>query len=240
MPRERVLFHSDGLRLVGDLYVPPGDGPWPGIVVCHGLGSRKERHADFGAYVAAQGLVALVFDLRGHGESEGKLDDHVLGDVGAAVEYLSARPEVAGKAVGIRGSSLGGHLAIQAAARLPSVRAAVAICPAPEDLLVDGLREVVDQGLPIPDVRLDLLTLPRFLRESDLRGAVRQVAPRSLLLIHCTGDQTVPYDRSMELYRLAGDPKELWLVSGGSHTAAQHDGSVHERTAKWLLRHLTP
>lgn len=240
VPRERVLFYSDGLRLVGELHTPPGEGPWPGVVLCHGLGSRKERHADFAAYIAAKGIAALAFDLRGHGESEGKLDGTAGCDVEAAVSYLAGRPEIDPKRIAVRGSSLGGHLAIHVAARAPQIRAAIAICPAPEQLLAESLRRMTEEGREVPDVRLDLQNLPRRLRESDLRRSVAQIAPRPLLLIHCTGDQLVPYDHSMELYRHANQPKELWLVNGGSHTTAQHDGAIHERTAKWLLRHLTP
>jgi dipeptidyl aminopeptidase/acylaminoacyl peptidase len=240
MARERVLIHSDGLRLVGDLYLPAGQGPWPAVVVCHGLGSRKERHADFASYAAAHGLAALAFDMRGHGESEGKLDGQTLADVDAALDFLRRRPEIDPDSIAVRGSSLGGHYAIHAAARTAEFKAAVAICPAPEDMLLEGLRRAVDEGLEMPEVRVDLANLPRYLRESDLRRSATLIAPRPLLLIHCTGDEVIPFDRSVELHKASGEPKELWLIPGGSHTTAQHDANTHERTVAWLLERLSP
>ena len=46
-------------------------GPWPAVIVLHGAGSRKENHADYARAAVAHGLVALTFDNRGHGETEG-------------------------------------------------------------------------------------------------------------------------------------------------------------------------
>ena len=54
------------------LWLPPGDGPWPAVIVLHGAGSRKENHADYARAAVAQGLAALTFDNRGHGETEGR------------------------------------------------------------------------------------------------------------------------------------------------------------------------
>ncbi|MHB1005968.1 MAG: alpha/beta hydrolase [Chloroflexota bacterium] len=240
MAIERVLIHSNGLRLVGDLYLPLGQGPWPAVVICHGLGSHKERHAEFAGHAASRGLAALTFDMRGHGESEGKLDGQTLADVEAALAFLKQRPEINPKAIAVRGSSLGGHYAIHAAARSLEFKAVVAICPAPEPMLLEGLRRAIDEGLDMPEVRVDLVSLPRYLRESDLRRSVTQITPRPLLIIHCTGDEVVPFDRSVELHKVAGEPKDLWLIPGGSHTTAQHDASTHARTVAWLLARLTP
>lgn len=240
MSRERVLFYSDGLRLVGELYLPAGRGPWPGLVICHGLASRKERHADFAAFVAAQGLATLAFDLRGHGESEGKFDGRALHDVHAALAYLAGRPEVDGSRLALRGSSLGGNLAIHAAATFAEVRACVAICPAPEQLLLEGLKKALASDLQLPDLRIDVLDAPRAWRERSLRTAVTRITPRPLLLVHALGDELIPASYSQELHDLAGEPKEIWLLPGGSHTSAQHDVAVHERTVAWLLRALTP
>lgn len=240
MARERVLFYSDGLRLVGELYVPAGAGPWPAVVVCHGLASRKERHADFAGFAAARGLAALAFDLRGHGESEGKLDRRAVCDIVAAVACLQRRSDIDPARLAVRGSSLGGNLAIHAAAECAEIRACVAVCPAPEQLLLEGLRRAVEAGVTSAEVRVDAIDLPRHLRERDVRQAVARIAPRPLALIHCLGDEVVPASASRVLYDLAQEPKELWLLPGGGHTTAQHDVAVHERTVAWLLDKLTP
>jgi uncharacterized protein len=49
---------------------------------------------------------------------------------------------------------------------------------------------------------------------------VRQIAPRPLLLIHGTADQTIPVSHTQRLYDAAGAPKELWLADGAGHCGA--------------------
>ena len=100
---------------------PPGA---PGVVVVPGLGSRKENHADMGEALAAAGMAALALDLRGHGASEGDLDGGVADDLVAGLDALAAAGH---PALGLRGSSMGGLLALHAAAGHPRVRAVVAI-----------------------------------------------------------------------------------------------------------------
>src|SRR4051812_45745314 len=41
-------------RLAYLLWEPETEPPWPGVVIVHGAGSRKENHADFARLAAAQ------------------------------------------------------------------------------------------------------------------------------------------------------------------------------------------
>ena len=71
-----VSYYSEGARLGAVLYVPDGAGPAnrrPGIVLCHGFTGIKELILpDYAQRFAAAGYVALAFDYRGFGESEGE------------------------------------------------------------------------------------------------------------------------------------------------------------------------
>ena len=70
-----VTFPSDGLTLAGDLHVPDGaTGPRPAFIVLHGfVGSKDKSHAEMMARLfEAWGYVALRFDFRGCGKSEGR------------------------------------------------------------------------------------------------------------------------------------------------------------------------
>ena len=56
------------------LWLPPGRrARVPAVMILHGAGSRKENHADFARAATRHGFVALTFDNRGHGETEGDL-----------------------------------------------------------------------------------------------------------------------------------------------------------------------
>ena len=135
-PQDIALRAPGGPELAGLLWPAPAGAP--GVVIVHGLGSRKENHADFAELVAGAGMAALAIDLRGHGASGGELDEGLAGDVIAGLDALAARGHAP---LGVRGSSLGGLLALHAARVDPRVRAAVALCPARPDRLAERLGE---------------------------------------------------------------------------------------------------
>src|SRR3954470_23927920 len=91
----------------------PASAPLATVVVLHGAGSCKESHFDFARACRADGLAAVCFDMRGHGESEGALDGRALADVAAMAALARDRTGV--DAVALRGSSMGGYLALAAA-----------------------------------------------------------------------------------------------------------------------------
>src|SRR3954470_15844414 len=185
---------TDGLAYT--LWLPEGD-PWAGLVIIHGAGSSKESHHDFARAARSAGLSAVCFDQRGHGESGGRLDGRVLDDVATVAELLGEVP------VALRGSSMGGYLAILAAERLGAA-AVVAICPASADGLLRGLRGG-ELGFPadLPAVQAfpaDVAAVEAFLAGPPLDPA-HLAAP--LLLLHAEGDERVPVAHSLELARIA-------------------------------------
>src|SRR5919197_5406540 len=109
------------------LWLPRLPPPWPGMLILHGAGSRKENHGDFGRACAASGWAALAFDQRGHGASEDGMSPAALADVSKMARFLSGIRGVDETRVCVRGSSLGGFMAIQAAATLDAIAGAVAI-----------------------------------------------------------------------------------------------------------------
>jgi pimeloyl-ACP methyl ester carboxylesterase len=200
----------------------PDKPPRGGMVVIHGAGSCKENHHDMARAARAAGLAAVAFDLRGHGETGGRLDGRALDDV-AAIASLLPRP------VALRGSSLGGWLAIAAAERAGAA-AVVAICPASSPGLAEGLRS------GRLDVPVDLAAAEALLAEHDL-GLVVERSPTPLMLLHARGDETVPFEHSVELHRRsAADPKRLVLVPGGHHRSIQHDAELQGESLRFVRR----
>jgi alpha-beta hydrolase superfamily lysophospholipase len=223
-PAAPALAVRDGLAYA--LWVPD-EPPAAGVVILHGAGSAKENHFDFARVALAHGLAALAFDARGHGESEGPFGPRALEDVRAMCDVILDHAP----AVALRGSSMGGFLAVHAGARDPRVGAVAAICPAPEDLLLRSLRA---GRLDFP-VNRDPVEM--WLETLSLRDAATALAPRTaLLLMHAEGDEQVPAAVSEELYLLAGRPKRLLLLPGGHHRSLQHDGEVQAESVRWILR----
>jgi len=220
--------------LAYSLWLPhSGPSPHPGVVVVHGAGSRKENHADFARLAMADGWAALTFDLPGHGASEPEFTGGAVDDVVAMVDLLATRPDVDPARVALRGSSLGGFLAICAAAAEPTVAGVIAICPASEDHLARGVR----QGRF--EMRIgDPLDLEAWLAAQDVGEAVERLAGRPLFLMHAEGDTQVPVERSEHLYERAGEPRKLVIAPGGAHTTVQHDSELQSVALRWLERRL--
>jgi alpha-beta hydrolase superfamily lysophospholipase len=205
------------------------------MVIVHGAGSRKENHGDFGRACAASGWAAIGFDQRGHGDSEDGMSPAALGDVGKMARSLAGMEGVDPARVCIRGSSMGGFMAIQATATTEQIAGVIAICPAGADHLRRGL---LSGSL---EMRLDpgaLTALEAWLTEHDLRRAVELMGSKPLLLIHASGDEQIPSEWSEELYACAPEPRKLIVLPGGHHRSAQHDAELHGVALRWLERNL--
>jgi alpha-beta hydrolase superfamily lysophospholipase len=224
LPAPPELGTHDGLSYA--LFRPQGE-PRAAMVILHGASSAKESHFDFARTAAAHDMAALAFDQRGHGRSEGDLGAGAVDDVLA----ICALAREHAPRIALRGSSMGGFMAIQAAAAGGDVDAVVAICPAPEDFLLRALRAERFE------FRADREGLEPWLEGCDLRASTASLAPRTaLLLLHAQGDDQVPYTISQDLFEAAGEPKRLLLVPGGHHRSIQHDVELQAEALRFVER----
>jgi pimeloyl-ACP methyl ester carboxylesterase len=216
-PTPPELGVHDGLAFA--LFIPEGE-PVAGVVILHGAGSAKESHFDFARGCREDGIAALAYDARGHGESGGSFGPGAIDDALAMVELLRAHAA----RVALRGSSMGAFQAIHAAAAAPNAQgeevcAVVAICPAPED----GLLRFLRSGQRI-EFECDAEACAPWLESLDLYEAAAGLGPETaLLLMHARGDEQVPYTVSERLYEAADEPKRLLVLPGGHHRSVQHD-----------------
>jgi dienelactone hydrolase len=137
----------DGTTLAAMLYEATLK-PSPGIVMVHMLGRSKDEWALMAERLQEAGATVLAIDLRGHGSSAGSAGalGPMAGDVGAAIDWLSTRPNVRPGAVAVVGASLGANLAAIAAAGKGTVRAVALLSP----------------SLDYRGVRLDAATMKRL------------------------------------------------------------------------------
>ncbi len=114
--KRSVVFYSEGVRLVGDVYYPQNLRPADkraGIVLCHGYTGVKDLYLpDNARRLTEAGYVAMTFDYKGWGDSEGprsRLAPYSrVYDVQAALSFMSTLPEVEPERLGIYGTSYGG------------------------------------------------------------------------------------------------------------------------------------
>jgi uncharacterized protein len=218
----------DGLAY--SLWLPkPATGAAGGVVVLHGAGSCKENHHDFARAALGAGLGAIAFDQRGHGESPGPMDGRAAADVVRMATLLRERLGDAQAPIALRGSSMGGYLALVSAAQA-GAGAVVAICPASAEGLSRGLAE----GRFSFDA--EVRALQAFLAEHDEREAIAALeAP--VLLLHAEGDEQVPVEHSRELAQLTRNPRSrLIAVPGGHHRSVQHDGDLQAVSVRFIER----
>ena len=184
MTCESVSFYSEGVRLEGDLYRPKGadaDELRAGIVLCHGYTGVKSLYLPDNARVLTEaGYVALTFDYKGWGASEGPRTRLApfsrVADVQAALTYLGTRPGVDPTHLGLYGTSYGGATAVWAAALDERVRCVVSVVG-----VGDGRRWM--RSVRRPDEWHDLLEHAREDREQAVISGESAPAERDEVLM---------------------------------------------------------
>ena len=195
---EELTYLSDGLKIKGYLYCPPGPEPSPAIIYSHGSVERSEmaqpRRYEWLAYrLARLDYATFVAERRGYGGSEGTgvvggegLNTLRYGlpgeinDVVAAIEFLKARPEIDGKRIVLLGKSLGGFVSLQTAADRPDLRAVISLAG----------------GFGFGDRAMGPVML--FV-QTELRNAARRIQVPTLLM-HAQNDRIVPVEFSRMVY----------------------------------------
>ncbi len=215
------LGRRDGLSYA--LFTPSEEPASGGVVILHGADSVKESHFDFARKLKAHGVAAVCFDVRGHGDSEGALGAGALEDVATIAEVLPPGP------VGLRGSSMGGWLALAAAERV-GAGAVVSICPATSAGLLRGVQERRFR------FAADVAGLGLVLAGVDLDVAAHDLGDR-LLLLHAEGDETVPVEHSRRLHAAAPGSRYV-EAPGGHHRSIQHDDEYQTLSVRFLAQRL--
>ncbi|XP_033733484.1 uncharacterized protein LOC117322657 [Pecten maximus] len=109
----------------GRLFVPPGPGPFPGVIDMYGTaGGLLDTRA---AMLASRGFVTLALAFFGYKDLPKTFWDLDLKYFKEAVEFLNTHPSVIPDSVGLLGLSKGGELAQLIALHCPQVRAVVSI-----------------------------------------------------------------------------------------------------------------
>jgi pimeloyl-ACP methyl ester carboxylesterase len=225
-PHEKVEFcePESGLRLRG-IFIPGGGerAEKCAVIFCHGLGSTKAQLIDQANFVHLLGHDVLLFDMRGHGDSEGNFTS--LGyfekqDVLAACKYMEQERKARG--IALYGFSMGAVAAALAATEDASVVGIIAESPydSLENIVAYKARE--HYGVP----KWPLVTLSLWAtevrrnfdrREVDLTKALPLLTGKPILLVASSGDKTIPVEMTRRLKPYLGEGQEYWEVEGVEH-----------------------
>jgi pimeloyl-ACP methyl ester carboxylesterase len=228
IPHEEVRIDASGDRTLSAWYVPSRNGA--AVLVGHGSGGSRERVLEEIRLLARHGYGVLAFDLFGNGESTGHsngLGDNAQPAVDAALDYLAARAD----RIAAFGSSLGGEVLLEAAARDPRIEAVVSDGAArPEDR---------DEDNPLGRLAIHAARIVAGERPApSLIDLMPRIAPRPVLLIAAGGDpHEIPTNRA---YRDAGPSAELYEIPEAGHTSglAARPREYEARVTEFLERAL--
>ena len=251
MELKPVTLAVDGIDIVGQLYLPAGNGPYPTVCACHGIPAGIPDPTDRGYALLAEkisphGFAVFIFNFRGAGASGGNLD--MMGwtrDLKAVIDYLYDLPQLDNSFLSLLGFSGGAAVSVYAAAQDSRISSVVACaCPAEFDLFTKGDKpqSLIDHFRSIGAIRDDDFppSPQEWLRGFEMVKPIDYVArisPRPLLLVHGSQDETVDVSQAHRLYARAGEPKQLAIVEGAGHRL-RHSEEAMSIVIDWLKSRL--
>jgi len=132
---ETFQIPSHGAMLNALVYVAEGAGPHPVVILLHGF-PGNEKNLDLAQTIRRAGWDVLYFDYRGSWGSPGEFSfTHSIEDTQSAIAYMrdpanAKRLRSNPSYIVLIGHSMGGFMALQAAAQDPAIRAVATISAA--------------------------------------------------------------------------------------------------------------
>ncbi|MDD5702167.1 MAG: alpha/beta hydrolase [Dehalococcoidales bacterium] len=229
---EDVSFYSADDNLVIKGWLLPAENSRRIVIMVHGESYHRDepeiKMLEIAAALVKRDYNVLMFDLRGHGESEG---DRITGgylekrDLLGAVGYVRQRGY---SGIGVLGFSLGAATAVLAAAENNDIDAVAA------DSAFADLNDIIESEYKnrtsAPTIFLSpILFMIKLMYGIDFTAikpveSVREIAPRPVFIIHGEQDERIPASHGERLYNAAvKDSSSLWVVPGSKHCKAYQD-----------------
>jgi dienelactone hydrolase len=200
---EKFTYGEGAKAIRGILVKPSGKGPFPAILISHGLGGNAERFAPKARDWVRWGFVCIACDYT-HSDAQGDrktfgASEENLRRAKACLDLLAAMPEADAKRVCAYGNSMGAYLTIGLAAEEPKRLVAAAIT-------AGGINAIAGFAAPSKEQAAKIKT--------------------PFLILHGTKDTTVPPERSELL-------SETLKANKVEHERITFDGVGHDlHTAK--------
>jgi endo-1,4-beta-xylanase len=224
---ERWTYQDDTLKLQGILLKPEGKGPFPAVLISHGLGGSASSFSQSKAREFVQwGLVCIACDYA-HAASPGRrpnaqgperaefgASEENLRRAARCLDILCSLPEVDPQRLCAYGHSMGGFVTIGLAAQAPERLRAAAIT---------GSGVAPRSGFPAPSI--------------ELAGKIKT----PFIIFHGDADNTVRPAQSQSLQQVLDRNQvanERHVFAGAGHPVDQERrDEVFELTRKWFQKH---
>lgn len=245
----------DGLHLAGTL-VSPVDVPERAVLMVHGGGVTREEGGFFGRLASGlgeAGVASLRFDLRGHGDSEGRQEEltlsTILNDIRVNLAHL--RQATGARRLALLGASFGGGICGYYAAKRPEqLDRLVLLNPqldykkrtidtrdywSDDAISEQAGRELTERGY--------IQFTPTLRHGRPLLNEVFWLQPHTVLeeittptlIVHGTKDTFVPIESSRAAVSRFAGPCTLVEIDGSQHGFAVHDdpGYLNPQSQQW-------
>ena len=229
--KDKVFFkNSKGSVLCGILSNPTTDKEKPIMVLCHGFATSKDGNT----YIRLEEILnenevsIFRFDLFGHGESDGKLEDitisEAVDDVLNAIRFLK---ESDYKKIGLLGSSFGGMASLLAALKNNDLYILALKSPVSDYQSLFMLRDEKEMDtwrqegfIHFTSIYGEKLRLNYSFFEDAIKANVYEYADKiklPTLIVHGDKDNVVPVEQSKKTAGLIENCK-LEIIEGADHT----------------------
>ncbi len=238
----KIIYLSQGHRVVGYILVPTGIYPLPCIIYNRsGSGSLNvidERKLSEHKYTkfTAWGYITIMTQYSGNGGSDGvdEFGGSEIEDVLVLKNILENCAFTDTSRIGMYGSSRGGSMTYLALSKVDWIRAAVIKAG-----MADKFRSITLR----PEMKIrsdqffDTNNEKEMIKRSAIRWANKIDKNTHILLIHGTADTAVPVLDSIEMSKLM--KKEcvhcrLLLLENGDHGLTDFETEVEAETRKWF------
>ena len=132
--------------IIGRLFIPPGHGPHPAVIVLSGTGGGFDL--DKGAVLSRHGFATLALAYFGIPPLPTWLHRIPLEYFEAAIKWLMAQPEIDGQRIGVLGVSRGAELALILGTKFPAIHAVAAYAPSSVAWAAGGRDKATGEIIP--------------------------------------------------------------------------------------------
>jgi len=232
----------------------------PVIIVCHGMGGRKEDYYPIGIPLTFLGFALLFYDSRGHGQARfgNKWDTaFIIKDFSKVVDFIFARAKVEGDLdashVIAWGASMGGGIVMNEAYLDSRVKFCISVC-AWADFMLTATRplktfmeRVIKAGYEFMGINLNPTKLQNRMVSPIYNSFNRQKGffdhpvyadinnDYRVMLAHCKDDAVVYY-KNFEMNRdFLKMPRENYIVfDKGNHAFAGNETALVGKMMLWF------